>query len=152
MTTKLKISKKQQVKELSSELSKMRKLKQMQDDEISLLKKKMEALRQKTQLLQELKVKQDSVLSGPVFEEVERMQREFEGLAAKYITVGDYERVSRFDGVEGPLWFKLNFKMVDPSGFVDNDTRDNAINKLLQVPENKVTHPRVLKSAGVLRL
>lgn len=28
--------------------------------------------------------------------------------------------------------------IVDQSGFVDDDTRDNAINKLLQVAENKV--------------
>lgn len=28
--------------------------------------------------------------------------------------------------------------IVEQNGFVDNDTRDNAVNKLLQVPENKV--------------
>lgn len=34
---------------------------------------------------------------------------------------------------------KINLtKMVDQQGFVDNDFRDVAINKLLAIPENKV--------------
>jgi hypothetical protein len=43
------------------------------------------------------------VLSGPEFALIERLDQDFKELATKCVTVGDYERVSRFDGVEGPL-------------------------------------------------
>jgi len=33
--------------------------------------------------------------------------------------------------------------MVDPSGFVDNDLRDEVITRLLTLPENKVRFQRI---------
>lgn len=43
------------------------------------------------------------MLSGPEYALIERIEKDFRELATKCVTVGDYERVSRFDGVEGPL-------------------------------------------------
>lgn len=68
----------------------MRKQTRQLDDDITVIKKKMEALRAKSLLLVELKQRQD-------------LEQDFKELATKCVTVGDYERVSRFDGVEGPL-------------------------------------------------
>ena len=81
----------------------MRKQKRQLDDDITVIKKKMEALRAKSLLLVELKQRQDQVLGGPEYALIERLDQDFKELATKCVTVGDYERVSRFDGVEGPL-------------------------------------------------
>lgn len=59
----------------------------------------MEQLKQKTKKLKELKEDQDRVLSGPKFEQFENLDGEFKKLADQFITLQDYERISRFDGI-----------------------------------------------------
>ena len=42
-------------------------------------------------------------MKGPDYEEAERMDQELQELKLRYVTLQEYESVSRFDGILGPI-------------------------------------------------